>query len=519
MGNCLKGSDHGSGTTGGQSNHSHNTNYPQGSNGDNQGHPGVVVPSHQIRQPGPNIPPPALPQSVQPYQSVKIFVALFDYEARTNEDLSFKKGEHLEVKDDTGDWWHARSKDTGKDGYIPCNYVAKLQSLESEPWFFGNIKRVDAEKKLHLPQNEHGSYLIRVSESRHGDFSLSVRDGDTIKHYRIRQLDEGGFFIARRCAFTTLQELVRHYEREADGLCVNLRNPCVVIEKPQTMGLSHDTVDHWEIPRSSLQMLKKLGSGQFGEVWEGLWNNTTPVAIKTLKQGTNKEDFLKEATIMKKLRHPRLIQLYAVCTVQEPIYIVTELMINGALIEYLQKDNGARLKLPDLIDMAAQVATGMAYLESQNYIHRDLAARNVLVGDNNNCKVADFGLARVMIEGVYDSKVGTKFPIKWTAPEAANYHSFSIKSDVWSFGVLLTEIITYGRIPYPGMTNKEVLDSLERGYRMPCPPGCPNQLYEIMLECWKANPMERPTFETLQWKLEEYFVTDGEQYRDASSVR
>lgn len=132
MGNCLKGSD-GSGTTGVQSNHSHSSNYPQGSNGENQGHPGVVVPSHQIRQPGPNIPPPALPQSVQPYQSVKIFVALFDYEARTNEDLSFKKGEHLEVKDDTGDWWHARSKDTGKDGYIPCNYVAKLQSLESEP--------------------------------------------------------------------------------------------------------------------------------------------------------------------------------------------------------------------------------------------------------------------------------------------------------------------------------------------------------------------------------------------------
>eukprot|EP00057_Strongylocentrotus_purpuratus_P026693 XP_011681167.1 PREDICTED: tyrosine-protein kinase Src42A-like [Strongylocentrotus purpuratus] len=171
--------------------------------------------------------------------------------------------------------------------------------------------------------------------------------------------------------------------------------------------------------------------------------------------------------------------------------------------------------------MSAQVAAGMAYLESQNYIHRDLAARNVLVGENNICKVADFGLARVIKnqDEIYESHVGAKFPIKWTAPEAANYHSFTIKSDVWSFGILLTEIITYGRIPYPGMTNKEVLDCVDRGYRMPNPPGCPPELYEIMLECWKSKAMERPTFETLQWKLEEFFVMEGEQYREASSIR
>ena len=167
--------------------------------------------------------------------------------------------------------------------------------------------------------------------------------------------------------------------------------------------------------------MRKLGHGQFGEVWEGLWNNTTPVAIKSLKQGkfnpiintqvTNKYifstiyfsflnllkmfmclnlgtmdpgDFLAEAQIMKKLRHPKLIQLYAVCTLEEPIYIITELMKNGSLLDFLQ-GKGRTLKLPQLIDMAAQIASGMAYLESQNYIHRDLAARNVLVGENNVC--------------------------------------------------------------------------------------------------------------------------------------
>ena len=97
-------------------------------------------------------------------------------------------------------------------------------------WYFGKIKRIEAEKKLLLPQNEHGAYLIRDSESRRNDFSLSVRDGDTVKHYRIRQLDEGGFFIARRTTFRTLQELVEHYTRDADGLCVNLRKSCVQVK-------------------------------------------------------------------------------------------------------------------------------------------------------------------------------------------------------------------------------------------------------------------------------------------------
>ncbi|KAL9915720.1 tyrosine-protein kinase Src42A isoform 3-T13 [Glossina fuscipes fuscipes] len=475
----------------------------------------IGQPQEQIR------PVPQIPENETSSANAKIFVALYDYDARTDEDLSFRKGEHLEILNDTqGDWWLARSKKTRQEGYIPSNYVAKLKSIEAEPWYFRKIKRIEAEKKLLLPENEHGAFLIRDSESRHNDYSLSVRDGDTVKHYRIRQLDEGGFFIARRTTFRTLQELVEHYSKDSDGLCVNLCKPCVQIEKPVTEGLSHRTRDQWEIDRTSLKFVRKLGSGQFGEVWEGLWNNTTSVAIKTLKSGTmDPKDFLAEAQIMKKLRHNKLIQLYAVCTVEEPIYIITELMKHGSLLEYLQAiaGKGRSLKMPVLIDMAAQIAAGMAYLESQNYIHRDLAARNVLVGDNNIVKIADFGLARLIKEDEYEARVGARFPIKWTAPEAANYSKFSIKSDVWSFGILLTELVTYGRIPYPGMTNAEVLTQVEHGYRMPQPPNCDQRLYEIMLECWHKDPMRRPTFETLQWKLEDFYTSDQSDYKEAQA--
>ncbi|XP_045460826.1 tyrosine-protein kinase Src42A-like [Harmonia axyridis] len=445
-----------------------------------------------------------------------IFVALYDYDARTDEDLGFRKGEYLEILNDShGDWWLAVNKRTLRKGYVPSNYVAKLKSIEAEPWYFHKIKRFEAEKKLFSHLNEPGAFLIRDSESSNNDYSLSVRDWENVKHYRIRQLNEGGFFISRRTTFRTLQELVEHYRDNSDGLCINLRKPCAETERPLPDGLASQTRDQWEIAKSSLQFLRKLGHGQFGEVWEGTWNKTTPVAIKTLKAGTmDPKDFLAEAQVMKKLRHPKLIQLYAVCTIEEPIYIITELMRNGSLQEYIQGKKKT-LQLAQLIDMAAQIASGMAYLETMNYIHRDLAARNVLVSDTAEVKIADFGLARLIKDDEYEARVGARFPIKWTAPEAAIYSVFSIKSDVWSFGILLTELVTYGKTPYPGMSNTEVLQQVENGYRMPAPALCPPALYSIMLECWEKDPMKRPTFETLQWKLEDFYTMDDSEYKEA----
>uniref|UniRef100_A0A9J8C2G2 Tyrosine-protein kinase n=2 Tax=Cyprinus carpio TaxID=7962 RepID=A0A9J8C2G2_CYPCA len=393
--------------------------------------------------------------------SENIAIALYDYEAMHEGDLGFKKGDRLRILQESGEWWKAASISTGQEGFIPSNYVAK-DTLETEEWFFKGVSRKDAERQLLASGNKIGSFMIRDSETTKGSYSLSVRDcdrtGDTVKHYKIRTLDNGGFYISPRNTFNTLQDLVSHYKTT--------------------------------------------------------YNKHTKVAVKTMKPGTmSVEAFLMEANLMKSLQHDKLVRLNAVVTKEEPIYIITEFMEKGSLLDFIKSDEGNRVQLPKLIDFSAQIAEGMAYIEQRNYIHRDLRAANILVNKSLVCKIADFGLARIIEDNEYTAREGAKFPIKWTAPEAINYGSFTIKSDVWSFGILLTEIISYGRTPYPGMTNPEVIRALERGYRMQRLDSCPQELYDIMLECWKNKPEDRPTFEYLQSILEDFYTATESQYQ------
>ncbi|XP_014001462.1 tyrosine-protein kinase HCK isoform X2 [Salmo salar] len=442
-----------------------------------------------------------------------IAIALYDYEGVNDGDLDFKKGDKLKILQESGEWWRAQLISTGKEGYIPSNYVA-IDRLETEEWFYKGVSRKDAERQLLASANKTGSFMIRDSETTKGSYSLSVRDsdsqsGDTVKHYKIRTLDNGGFYISPRITFNNLQELVSHYKKQGDGLCQALTSPCLS-PKPQKPWEK----DAWEIPRESLKLDRKLGAGQFGEVWMATYNKHTKVAVKTMKPGTmSVEAFLDEANLMKALQHDKLVRLNAVVTKEEPIYIITEFMEKGSLLDFLKSDEGNRVQLPKLIDFCAQIAEGMAYIEQRNYIHRDLRAANILVSKALVCKIADFGLARIIEDNEYTAREGAKFPIKWTAPEAINFGSFTIKSDVWSFGILLTEIISYGRTPYPGMTNPEVIRSLESGYRMQRTDTCPQELYDIMLECWKNKPEDRPTFEYLQSVLEDFYTATESQYQ------
>ncbi|XP_017773022.1 PREDICTED: tyrosine-protein kinase Src64B [Nicrophorus vespilloides] len=451
----------------------------------------------------------------------KIVVALYNYMARDVSDVSFKKGDRMEVLDDSdGDWWtvtHLLSKETG---LIPGNFVAKEQSVESEDWFFEEVSRKEADKLLLAAENPRGTFLVRPSEHNPQGYSLSVKDWEEmreyhVKHYKIKPLDNGGFYISTNKTFLTLTELVQAYSKNAFGLCHVLSKPCPK-PQPQMWDLGPGVRDNWEIPRIQIKLVKKLGRGNFGEVYYGKWKDLT-VAVKTLREGTmSTAAFLQEAAIMKKLRHKQLVALYAVCSKEEPIYIVQEYMCKGSLLDFLRKDEGRTLGFEDLIYIAFQVASGMEYLESKQLIHRDLAARNVLIGENMMAKICDFGLARVIEDNEYCPKQGSRFPVKWTAPEAIVYGRFSIKSDVWSYGILLMELFTFGQVPYPGMHGREVIEQVEKGYRMPKPTShqLPDDIYKTMISCWDGKPENRPTFEFLTHYFEGFNVTSEIPYRE-----
>ncbi|XP_040295714.1 tyrosine-protein kinase Lyn-like [Bufo bufo] len=363
-------------------------------------------------------------QHAEAEETGNIVVALYPYQGIHQDDLTFKKKEKLKILEEHGEWWKAKSLSTKKEGFIPSNYVAKVNTLETEEWFFKDITRKDAERQLLAPGNTSGAFLIIESETLKGSYSLSIRDfdaknGDVINHYKIRTLDNGGVYISPRITFLCISDMIQHYQRQADGLCRKLEKPCFS-PKPQKPW----DKDAWEIPRESVKLVKKLGARQFGEVWMGFYNNNTKIAVKTLKAGTmSVEAFMEEANLMKTLQHDKLVRLYAVVTKVEPIYIITEYMAKGSLLDFLKSDEGSKLLLPKLIDFSAQIAEGMAYIERKNYIHRDLRAANMLVSESLTCKIADFGLARVIEDNEYTAREGAKFPIKLTAPEAINFGS------------------------------------------------------------------------------------------------
>ncbi|XP_061670983.1 ephrin type-A receptor 6 isoform X2 [Syngnathoides biaculeatus] len=277
-----------------------------------------------------------------------------------------------------------------------------------------------------------------------------------------------------------------------------------------------------EIDPSSICIDRVIGTGEFGEVCSGRLRIPgrldIAVAIKTLKGGYmehQRRDFLREASIMGQFDSPNIIRLEGVVTKSRPVMIVVEYMANGALDSFLRTRDG-QFTVLQLVGMMRGIAVGMAYLSDMGYVHRDLAARNILVDENLVCKVSDFGMSRVMEEdtdAAYTATVnsyfyhqGGKIPIRWTAPEAIAYGKFSSVSDVWSFGIVMWEVMSYGERPYWEMSNQDVILSMEEGYRLPAPTGCPVTLHQLMLHCWQKEPSQRPRFNNVLCFLDKLII-------------
>ncbi|KAI3369392.1 hypothetical protein L3Q82_007626 [Scortum barcoo] len=257
-----------------------------------------------------------------------------------------------------------------------------------------------------------------------------------------------------------------------------------------------------EIDPNAISKQKVIGVGEFGEVFRGVMKTPkqgeVAVAIKTLKPGYSekqRQDFLSEASIMGQFSHPNIIRLEGVVTKFKHAMIVTEYMENGALDTYLKGRDG-EIPSYQLVGMLRGIAAGMKYLSDMSYVHRDLAARNVLVNSNLECKVSDFGLSRVLeddAEGTYTTR-GGKIPIRWTAPEAIAYRKFTSASDVWSFGIVMWEVMAFGERPYWDMSNHEVMKAINEAFRLPAPMDCPSAIYQLMLQCWQHDRSKRPRF-------------------------
>ncbi|XP_070548370.1 fibroblast growth factor receptor 1-like isoform X2 [Ptychodera flava] len=295
-----------------------------------------------------------------------------------------------------------------------------------------------------------------------------------------------------------------------------------LVDRPLTSSYVHVEHDR-EVSRSDIVVEEQLGEGRFGKVFKGCLrlpakNGRKDVAIKILPACISAEeykDLIRELDVMKKLKpHPRVVRLLASCTLpkEDPIYVIVEYVSNGSLKNYLRKNRPVNsnsvtgsmqkrraLTDKDLIKFAIQVAEGMDYLHQNNCIHRDLAARNILVTSDINCKISDFGLARnIGNNEEYVTKSQGPLPLRWEAPESLTSNVYNFKSDVWSYGILLWEIVTFGKRPYPDLDScEDVRRKVKRGYTMPVPEHCHKGLCNIIKNCWQRDAQKRPSFARL----------------------
>jgi len=473
--------------------------------------------------PLPPLPPPLKRRPISiPSQSqsrvqlyTPIYVALRSHSTKQNGYLSFEEGDEME-------WIEELPLDELQVNHLRSGHVGIVQKISVQ---------LDRNTPLRLAVNDRGitnrcimqynvlgAYLIRRSRHNVRDFVLSIYQVNEERHtfqwhylIRIEPSNKSFYFPdedkINNIYFSSFRQLVAD-ERVR-----------TVIPLTEILPYAIDFDEElWNIPFNELSIEEKIGEGEFGEVFRAQWRKDETirlVAVKKIRIYGITDIVTREIEAMKTLTNLYIVSLYGVSKNQNSneIFLVTEFMENGDLKSWLKKLSN----LPDyttLLRFARHITYGMAYLEHWNYVHRDLACRNILVGPNVNIiKIADFGLSTIVNDRDAERRQeahSQKLPVRWSAPEVLeNRTTYSIKSDVWSFGILLIELWLKGGNPYDDKHPTYITSAVTDGYVHERPPDCPDDFYKLVIcRCLRFKPNDRPSFDALtglldQWKFSE----------------
>lgn len=429
--------------------------------------------------------------------------------------------------------------------YEPAHYYARPNPSVSDYALYQQIHQGDARNdfpavdiEAQCPQEKY-AMVERERGNDYVEYERQLRDPKVYAAYAARY--RGSEYRNARQYAETYAEIFAGRAagpRAPDIPDVAGRAPTTQEEEPyqRIYARSRDALAGKEYPRGWLDIISGIGSGAFGVVLlakstNGNTRDPYCVAVKMLKENADESEarsFAAEARFMANLRHPNVVSFIGVCMAELPWLLVLEYCPFGDLRMFLRlcvhNYDQITVGYAEQCDIAAQVASGMEYLSSLGLVHRDLAARNCLVAEKTVIKVGDFGLSRAVSESseIYQVRSNVMLPTRWMAIESLGRRIFSTASDVWSFGVLLWEIVTFGTLPpYRGLNRVEIYTLLRAGYRLHQPPSCPDGMYDLMLHCWNANPRERPTFAELSQRLRRMSneaLAPGEQLQDLSAA-
>lgn len=343
------------------------------------------------------------------------------------------------------------------------------------------------------------------------------------------------YYIQFSKKFGTLAELVEYYKSD-NALSLLLIDSCKDKQLYADISVPNfSELDIWDIDKKDLIIQEELGRGNFGRVCKGKWKKID-VAIKILKKPkldkekkeAAKDSFEQESAIMKKLRNKHLVRLYGVSKNSDGDNMMVMELMEGSLQTYLdhgrllkqEKIEGQTVNCLDLVKfmhIIKDISSGMTYIEKEKYVHRDLRTDNILIKKHNETyvvKIGDFGLSRGLDDEKYTIQ-SEKFPVKWTAPEALNKKEYTIKCDVWSFGVMIWQITSTGKMPWGDISNTECVRQVTSGNRLQKPELCPNEIWKMADKCFHHDPKYRPSFAAIGKEIDEAYSDDlGKQIYD-----